>query len=78
MEREHRFDIFSGTIDDGPVWMEAVRGLTRAQQRMEEMAREHPGKYFVFSTFSHTVLALTDTSKRLESAEVRRKAWGTA
>ena len=64
MEREPRLDIFSGTIDESPIWMEAVRGMVRARQRMNEMAVETPGKYFIFSTFSHTVLAITDTTRQ--------------
>jgi hypothetical protein len=77
MEREPRLDIFAGTLDENPVWMEAVRGMVRARQRMNEMAAEAPGKYFIFSTFSHTVLAITDTTRQ-RTREVRQIVRGAA
>ena len=43
--------------------IEAVRGLANARERMEVLAKETPGKYFVFSTLSHAVLAMTDTTQ---------------
>jgi len=63
MEHERRFDIFSGTIDKDARWIEAVRGLANACEQMEALAKENPGKYLVFSTLSHAVLAMTDTSE---------------
>ena len=63
MEHELRFDIFCGTIDKDARWIEAVRGLANARKQMEVLAKENPGKYFVFSTLSHTVLAMTDTTE---------------
>jgi hypothetical protein len=77
MDREPRLDIFSGTIDESPVWMEAVRGMVRARQRMNEMAEEAPGKYFIFSTFSHTILAITDTTRQ-RTKELRQVVRGAA
>jgi len=63
MDHEPRFDIFSGTVDKDARWIEAVRGLANARTRMESLARDKPGKYFVFSTLSHAVLAMTDTTQ---------------
>jgi hypothetical protein len=66
MEHQPHFDIFSGTIDKDARWVEAVRGLANARERMEELAKKKAGKYFVYSSLSHTVLAMTDTTE-LES-----------
>jgi len=63
MEHQPHFDIFSGSIDKDARWIEAVRGLANARERMEELAKEKPGKYFVFSTFSQAVVTMTDTTE---------------
>jgi hypothetical protein len=44
------YDIFSGAVDDDPLWLEAVKDLNAATVRMEERAREIPGRYFIFSS----------------------------
>lgn len=60
---EATFDIFFGQTDKNAVWVEAVKGLSNARQRMEELAAQKPGSYFVFSTSEHSILARTETSK---------------
>jgi hypothetical protein len=45
---EPKFDIFSGTPGEH-TWIEAVDGLPNAQERIEQIARQSPGRYFVFS-----------------------------
>ena len=40
------FDIFKVTLD-GPLWVEAVRGLEKAKARMADLALTSPGEYFV-------------------------------
>ena len=62
--REPSFDIFSGTPDRNPVWLEAVEGLSNARARMHEIAAKTPGQYFVFSTDSQAVVARTETLKK--------------
>jgi hypothetical protein len=42
------FDIFKVT-PDGPVWIEAVQGLRKAQERMAGMALASPAEYFIHS-----------------------------
>jgi hypothetical protein len=69
MERILKFDIFSGAIDMKAHWLEVVEGLENAKRRMEEIAAKSPGKYFVFCDFSHTVIALTNTSSEMASEE---------
>jgi hypothetical protein len=63
MLQESRFDIFSGAPDKDAMWIEAVPGLTKARERMEQIAQEIPGRYFVFSTHSRGLLASIDTTK---------------
>ena len=59
-------DIFSGQWDSA-IWLDAVEGLSNARLRMEEIAAQDPGQYFVFSTLSHSILARVDTSPKSES-----------
>jgi len=63
------FDIFSGWHDKNAVWIEAVEGLAEARARMDQIAAEKPGRYFIFSTASHAVLAIRHTFPKLESKE---------
>jgi len=51
------FDIFSGAPEENGLWMEAVEGLSKAQQRMGQIAAQNPGKYFLFSSGSQSILA---------------------
>ena len=56
------FDIFRGVLGSTDVlWLETVEGLGAAKKRMDEIAREHPGRYFVFYSHERTVLASTNT-----------------
>lgn len=72
------FDIFRGRFGDKDVvWIEAVEGLARARQRMEHFASQAPGPYFVFSSFSHLVLAAIDTTQ-LKRVSQRSKTAGAA
>jgi hypothetical protein len=57
-----KFDIFRGALGSTDLlWIEAVEGLGAAKQRMDEIAREQPGRYFVFYSHERTVLASTNT-----------------
>jgi len=62
---ERRFDIFKGYIGKDEVWLESVSGLENARQRMEQIASESPGVYFLFSGLTHSVLGRIDTRKPL-------------
>ena len=46
---EPMFDIFSRLPDGSPLWLESVEGLAQAQQRLDGLARLHPGEYFIYS-----------------------------
>lgn len=66
------FDIFKGTCDKDARWVEAVNGLAAARERMEAIAAQHPGQYFVFGQRSHAILARTDTRKAVFPAAINR------
>ena len=68
-----KYDIFSGIPEGGDaVWVETTEGLAGALERMEQIAEETAGPYFVFYAARHSVVARMDTSFRL------RKSKGTA
>ena len=50
------FDLFAGPPDRDAAWLESVVGLEKAKNRVNELAAENPGEYFVFHSRSHTVL----------------------
>lgn len=64
---EPTFDIFRGTSDKDAMWVDAVDGLSSARDRMDQIAADQPGQYFVFATRSRAILARTDTRKMLET-----------
>jgi hypothetical protein len=64
------FDIFSGIPNESPVWLEAVRGLSNAKERVEHIAAKKPGAYFVFSVESHKVFARIGSAKHSQIAKV--------
>jgi hypothetical protein len=57
---EKSFDIFSGTQKNA-MWVEVVEGLSNARERMQQMAEEKPGQYFVFSTTLHMLICEIET-----------------
>lgn len=59
--KEPTFDIFSGESDKAPVWIEAVEGLSKARERLEQIAAKKPGKYFLFSLYSGSILLEIET-----------------
>jgi len=60
------FDIFSGGPEKDP--LETVEGLAQARERMELIAAQRPGRYFLFSTQVQAVLAETETFAKRESS----------
>jgi len=48
---ENIFDIFSGTRKNA-TWIETVEGLTAARERLQQIASEKPGQYFIFSALT--------------------------
>jgi hypothetical protein len=64
-----RFDLFSGFPNCDAKWIQEVYGLPNARARMETLAVENPGHYFVFSPFTWTVVAQIDSTPRHDSNE---------
>lgn len=58
---EPKFDIYLGRSGNNALWIEAVEGLSSARARMQKIATEQPGEYFVFSSRDHAILATVDT-----------------
>ena len=58
------YDLFSGAPEEDVLWLEAVDGLNNAIDRMTQRSRENPGRYFVYSSNTQTVIASIDTNRR--------------
>jgi len=54
------FDIFSGTQKNA-AWIETVEGLSAARERLQQIAREKPGQYFIFSALTHISVCEIET-----------------
>jgi hypothetical protein len=57
-----RFDIFSGFLKTGALWIGSAENLTTAVQLMKERANLRPGPYFVFDILNQKTVASTNTS----------------
>jgi len=68
------FDIFRGTTDKGASWIEVAEGLSNARQRMEEIATDSPGQYFVLDSKSRSVVARIDSRKVLPWPAAKAKS----
>jgi hypothetical protein len=53
---ELTFEVFSGVPDRDAVWLESVEGFSNARERMEQIAEQKPGQYFVFSPQHDAIL----------------------
>lgn len=65
------FDVFSGTPGQNALLIEAVEGLSNARERMQQIANNKPGKYFLFSPTGHSVLAEIETFKEMDSSKAQ-------
>jgi hypothetical protein len=55
--RTPHLDILKRERDGNFVWLEAVDDLTFAKTRLEDLARRHPGEYFVFDQRAQQIVA---------------------
>ena len=53
---------YNGRFSNGPLWVEAVRGLERAKERMAHLALTSPGEYFIHSQEEGVIAKQTDVS----------------
>ena len=58
---EGTFDIFSGAPEEHGSWVESVEGFSEAQRRIEQIATEKPGIYFLFNGDNLSVLTRVQT-----------------
>lgn len=72
--QEPTFDILAGIPAKNAKWLESVSGLANARKRMEELAAETPGTYFVFNPWSCCVLVQVDTRAKPVSASKAKVA----
>jgi hypothetical protein len=73
--REPVFDIFRGSPSSkDAVWVETVEGLAAARARMEQIAWEASGQYFLFSPRSHAILAKADNSRLLKIVPISSRS----
>jgi predicted RNase H-like HicB family nuclease len=56
------FDVFSGRLEQEPMWLETAKSLTEASERMKQRARNKPGPYFVFCCETRQIVESIDTS----------------
>jgi hypothetical protein len=76
--KEPSFDIFAGDRDKNAVWIEAVAGLSNAREQMEQIAKEKPGKYFLFSSVGRSIVGRIETFRKLASPPtVTAAAWSS-
>jgi hypothetical protein len=58
-----RFDVFSGAAGSGnAVWVDCADSLEKARNKMEVLAVENPGHYFVFSAAQQRIVADVNTT----------------
>jgi len=61
------FDIFSTLPDGTPLWMGSVEGFDEARSRMSRLAKNRPGKYFLYSEESGEVIGRSRDEERPEA-----------
>jgi hypothetical protein len=52
---EPMFDIFARLPDNRSLWMESVKGLEKANERVRELTLIAPHDYFIYFEVSETV-----------------------
>jgi hypothetical protein len=69
-----RFDIFSESSEEDALWLESIEELPSAAERREKLAAEKPGKFFLFSCSSNSILTRIETFKKPASAPTVKAA----
>jgi hypothetical protein len=59
-----RFDIFQGTRENQPMWLETAESLGKAYERIATLSAEKPGQYFIFDNSEQIVVDKVDTTVR--------------
>jgi hypothetical protein len=61
--QDFALDILSGTPETNAKWLESVAGLANARKRMNELAAQTPGQYFIFNAWNSCILEQLDTQQ---------------
>jgi hypothetical protein len=51
------YDIFRRFSNDGPIWIETVKGLDTCKSRLLDLVQHNPGDYFAFDPLHSRVVA---------------------
>lgn len=62
--QEPAFDILSGTPLKAR-WLESVAGFASARKRMNELAAQTPGQYFIFNAWNSYIIEQVDTRQSI-------------
>jgi hypothetical protein len=63
-----RFDVFSGLAGGkNAVWMDCAESFEKARNKMQVLAVENPGHYFVFSAAQQRIVADVDTTDGVQN-----------
>jgi len=73
--KEPKFEIFSGRCFKDAVWLESVEGQSKAVERMESIAAEKPGRYFVYSVGRGKSVVETETFKKADTLKEKWAEW---
>ena len=60
---DERFGIFSGDPATMVTWIASIEGLAKAKLRMAEIARQKPGRYFIWDWGNRALVAEMDTTE---------------
>jgi hypothetical protein len=58
------YDILRKDVLGYPIWVEAVEDLLKASVRIEELALQSPGEYFVFNQQTSQIVTTSSGSRR--------------
>jgi hypothetical protein len=64
--QETAFDILSGTPQTKVKWLESVTGLANARKRINELAAQTPGQYFIFNAWNSCIIEQIDTQQSIQ------------
>jgi hypothetical protein len=56
------FDMFSGRVDKGAIWVETVEGFGNTYELMTKLAAKDPGLYFIISQDTHITRGSMNTA----------------
>lgn len=58
------FYIYSGAPGEDAFWLETLEDLSSASERLDQIAAQKPGTYFIFSIQANAIVAWTNIPER--------------